>query len=115
MSWTQWRLLAKPNEWFDDGFDYDGPCCYELGTGGPRGGSIQPHYVGETSNEERRMSQYGRDGSHLSEIIKWHLKQGWCIYYRSYAVRSKAEAVQMQKRMLDKFKYDWNDRLNRGD
>jgi GIY-YIG domain-containing protein len=115
MSWTLWRLLAEGNEWFDDGFDYDGPCCYELGPGGPRGGSIEPHYVGETGNERERMSHYGRDGSYLSEIINWHLKEGWRINYRSYAVLSKAEAVQIQNRMLDKFRYDWNDCLHRGD
>lgn len=112
MSWTSWRLLARGQEWFDDGFDYEGPCCYELGTGGPRGGSIQQHYVGETANERTRMSQYGRDGSHLSELIQWHLKEGWCIYYRSWATNTKKEAVAMQNRLLAQYKYDWNALLN---
>lgn len=53
MGWTQWRILARGNEWFDDTFDYDGPSCYELGTGGRRGGRIQHHYVGETRHERR--------------------------------------------------------------
>jgi hypothetical protein len=28
------------------------------------------------------MTQYGSDGSHLSEMINWHLKQGWHIWYQ---------------------------------
>jgi len=60
-----------------------------------------------------RMRRYGYDGSHLSEIIRWHLREGWSLYYRSHAVASKAEAVEVQNRMLAKFKYDWNDLLNR--
>lgn len=113
--WTDWRLLARGKEWFDDRFDYDGPCCYELGTGGSRGGNIQPHYIGETSNERARMAQYACHGSHLSKIIDWHLRKGWCLYYRGYLVGSKKKAVAMQNRMLRKFRYDWNDKLNRGD
>jgi hypothetical protein len=33
------------------------------------GSDIKIHYVGETSNEEKRMECYGGHGSHLSEII----------------------------------------------
>jgi hypothetical protein len=59
--WTRPRLLASKGKWFDDSFDYAGPACYELGTGGPRAGNIQWHYVGHTKNEKSRMSCYGRD------------------------------------------------------
>lgn len=38
MSWTQWRLLARGNEWSDAACDYEGPCVYALGTGGKRVG-----------------------------------------------------------------------------
>lgn len=112
MSWTDWRLLARKGEWFDDGFDYEDAACYELGTGGPRGGRIEPHYVGETGNERARMRQYACHGSHLSEIIDWHLKQGWSLYYRGWMLPSKEAAVKMQNRLLAQHKYDWNLVLN---
>lgn len=112
MSWTMPRLLATKEEWFDHSFDYAGPACYELGTGGPRGGRMQWHYVGETCNERARVSCYARSGSHLSEIIDWHLRQEWCLYYRAFAVESKAEAKRMQDELLRKFQYDWNKMLN---
>lgn len=54
MAWTEWRLLATPTDWFCGDLTHNGASCYELGTGGPRGGSIQIHYVGETSNEKSR-------------------------------------------------------------
>lgn len=112
MSWTQWRKLADRQRWYDDIFDYDGPCCYELGTGGVRGGSIQIHYVGETVNEKRRMCQYGRNGSHLAEIIHSHLRDGWSLYYRAYCAETKEKAVEIQNRLLARHKYDWNLILN---
>jgi hypothetical protein len=112
MSWTEWRLLADRKSWYGDDFDYDGAACYELGTGGPRGGNIEPHYVGETGNEKKRMSQYASHGSHLSKIISQHLKDGWCLYYRAWALTSKKAAIATQNRLLAKHKYDWNYLLN---
>jgi hypothetical protein len=50
MSWTKWYPLARSKEWIPDHLGYAGPSCYELGTGGSRGGRNQPHYVGETKN-----------------------------------------------------------------
>lgn len=112
MGWTQPRLLAYRNEWFDETLDHCGPACYEIGTGGPRGGGLKWHYVGETSNESARMCQYGRDGSHLSHLIRYHLRQGWHIWYHAQACASKQAAVEMQNRLLRQFKYDWNQVLN---
>jgi len=112
MGWTDWRLLARKGEWYDDAFDYEGAACYELGTGGPRGGRIEPHYVGETENELNRMREYARNGSHLSEIIDWHLNQGWSLFYRGWALPSKKAAGELQNRLLAKFEYDWNRILN---
>jgi GIY-YIG domain-containing protein len=112
MSWTKWRLLADGKEWFDDSFDYEGPCCYELATAGPQCGNVRIHYVGETKNEKKRMTRYGQDGSHLTEIIHSHLKAGWCLWYRSWSVPSKAAAIAMQNRLLADNKYDWNVLLN---
>jgi len=110
--WTRPRLIADRATWFDDFLDYDGPVCYELGTGGPRGGAIQWHYVGETNNERRRMSDYGRRGSHLSKVIDWHLRQGWHLYYRARVCGTKRLAKIMQDNLLNRFEYDWNRKLN---
>ncbi len=115
MRWTKPRLIANQHEWFNDSFDYDGPACYELGTGGPRRGNIQWHYVGETGNERRRITCYARNGSHLSEIIDAHLRAGWCLYYRACAYSSKEAAKQMQDNLLRSFNYDWNKMLNTDD
>jgi hypothetical protein len=114
MGWTRARLLAYKNEWYDDKIDCDGPVCYMLGTGGPRGGDIKWHYIGHTKNERRRMSCYGRDGSHLSDIIRKNLQAGWHLYYRSWAFDTKADAAAMEVRMLSRWKFDWNVVLNQG-
>jgi hypothetical protein len=113
MSWTAWRLIATHKEWLAENLDYDGPSCYELATGGARGGRIQTRYVGETKHEKTRMKQYAYDGSHLSEIIHANLKRGWNLYYHGWQLPSKQAAVAMQNRLLARHKYDWNDLLNR--
>lgn len=112
MAWTYPRLIAVKGEWFDDSFDYAGPACYELGTGGARGGNIQWRYVGETGNERKRITCYARNGSHLSKIINQHLNAGWRLYYRARICSSKQAAKQMQDNLLRRFKYDWNTILN---
>ena len=112
MSWTDWTLLADKKCWYVDEWPYDGPSCYELGTAGPQGGDIQPHYVGETSNEKRRMAAYGRNGSHLAEVIDDHLRRGWFLWYRGRAFDTKKAAKAMQDRMLGRHVYDWNVLLN---
>lgn len=89
MAWTGWRLLAERNIWHSEDFDHDGPACYQLSIAGPRGGKRRIVYCGHTINERERMSSYGRDGSHLAEIIEHHLKDGWCLYYRGWTFRSK--------------------------
>jgi hypothetical protein len=108
MGWTRPRLLAYKNEWYDASLDHEGPACYEIGTGGPRGGNIVWHYVGETINEKKRMTRYGSDGSHLSGNINWHLKQGWHIFYHAHACPTKEAAKKMQDNLLARWEYDWN-------
>ncbi|MCK4330608.1 hypothetical protein KAX02_12295 [candidate division WOR-3 bacterium] len=81
--WTNWRKLGDKNYWYDDEFDYDGPSCYELGLGGPRHGNIQPVYVGETGSEKGRLYAHARHGSHLFDIIEYHFKLGFTLYYRA--------------------------------
>lgn len=110
--WTQWRKIADRNHWHSECLDWDGPACYELSIAGPRGGNRQVVYVGETSNERRRVSAYARHGSHLSNIIHSHLIDGWHLYYRARLVSSKSEAVEMQNRLLTRWDYDWNIMLN---
>lgn len=110
--WTAWRLIANRREWFDEELDHDGPACYELGIGGPRRGDIQAVYVGETSNERRRVCTYARSGCHLARIIDRHLRDGWCLYYRAQMKHTKAAAIQMQNALLRRFEYHWNLQLN---
>ncbi|MCI0393116.1 MAG: GIY-YIG nuclease family protein [Acidobacteria bacterium] len=93
---------------------YDGPSCYMLGTGGPLGGNLEWHYVGHTVNERRRMCQYGRDGSHLSRIINYHLNQEWHLWYRAISCGSKEAAGIMERAYLKKYIFDWNYLLNSG-
>jgi hypothetical protein len=110
--WTAWRKIADRLGWYSESLDWDGPACYELAIAGPRGGDLRIVYVGETSNEKRRVVAYASHGSHLSRIINWHLREGWHLFYRAQAVRSKKVAVQMQDNLLARWKYDWNNRLN---
>jgi len=113
MRWTGWRRIAEGHDYFVDWIDNDGPCVYELGTGGPRRGDIQPHYVGETACESRRIMDYAKHGSHLREIIDWHLRKGWSLYYRAVACKTKRDAKRLQDSLLSKYRYDWNIVLNR--
>jgi hypothetical protein len=108
MGWTNWRKIAEKGTWCDDELDYDGPACYELAVGGPRGGDIRPVYVGETVNERTRVIAYASHGSHLAQIIRSHLRDGWSLYYRAQARPSKKAAKAMQDRLLEQFAYDWN-------
>jgi hypothetical protein len=39
-------------------------------------------------------------GSHLSEVIDRHLRQGWHLYYRGFAVDTKMEARRIQDERL---------------
>jgi hypothetical protein len=113
-AWTQWRKIADKRGWYGDDLDWDGPACYELATGGPRGGNLRIIYVGETANERKRVIAYASHGSHLAEIINWHLRQGWHLFYRAQTKNSKRSAVEMQNRLLAEFEYDWNIQLNGG-
>jgi hypothetical protein len=45
------------------------------------------------------MCQYGRDGSHLAQIIKGHLRKGWCLYYRAYCADSEKKAGRDAERV----------------
>lgn len=108
MPWTKWRLLAKGSEWYDESLSYDGPACYELSIAGPRGGDRRVVYCGHTLNEQKRMSSYGRDGSHLADTIRWHLSKGWSLYYHSQSCESKVAAEDMERRLLARYSYDWN-------
>ena len=107
MGWTYWRKISDKNYWYTEDFDNEGPACYELGVG-HSSTRVSIKYVGETGNEKQRISQYARHGSHLSKEIDDYLKRGFNLYYRAVGMSSKRAAVQMQDRMLYKYKYDWN-------
>jgi hypothetical protein len=108
--WTGLRKIADAHAWYTDCFDHEGAACYELVLAGPRGGSPRVVYVGETGNERARLSCYARNGSHLSEIIDWHLTRGWTLYYRAQALGSKEAAKRMQDNRLARYSYPWNRR-----
>lgn len=115
MGWTQWRRIADSGGWYGEELDWDGPACYELAIAGPRGGDVRPVYVGETSNERKRVVAYASHGSHLSAIIDDHLRDGWTLWYRAQACDTKAAAVTKQNTLLERFEYDWNVQLNADD
>lgn len=106
--WTELRKIADSDYWYSDVLNYDGPSCYELAIAGPRGGSPQIVYVGETVNERSRLSSYARDGSHLASVIDLHLACGYSLLYRAQALNSKAAAKRMQDSLLARFHYPWN-------
>lgn len=110
--WTNWTKIAKYDEYFLDGLTYDGPCCYELGIRQFLIEEILSVYVGETSNERKRISAYAVDGSHLRKLINRHLKAGHALYFRSQAKRTKSEAKRMQDSLLSNYKYEWNNHFN---
>ena len=111
-AWTNWRKVSDRKYWYGDDLDWNGPACYELAITGPRGGGLRIVYVGETRNEKMRLIAYASYGSHLSEVINWHLNQGWNLYYRAQLKKSKETAVRAQNRLLHKFEYGWNISLN---
>ncbi len=113
--WTGWRKIADRRGWYPNVLDWVGPACYELAIAGPRRGNLKIVYVGETSNEKKRMAAYARHGSHLSKIICWHLQRGWDLYYRARMAQSKDDAARMQDNLLDRWDYDWNLKLNSWD
>lgn len=112
--WTEWKKIAKGDQWYTDELNYEGPSCYELGIKRFWLLPIQPVpvYAGETKNEKKRLSQYSHKNSHLYKIIKYHLTKGYTLYYRAQAKKTKEEAKQMQDNLLDKFTYPWNIQLN---
>lgn len=110
--WTSWRKIADRRFSYPDVLDWDGPACYQLAIGGPRGGDLRIVYVGETVNEKSRLLRYAMSGSHLSKIIYDHLRRGWYLFYRARAADSKWDAQQMELRLLDRHDFDWNLRLN---
>ena len=110
--WTQWRKIADQKYWYAEALDWNGPACYELAIAGPRRGSLHIVYVGETSNESKRIIAYAKHGSHLSKIVHSHLVDGWHLYYHARTAATKEEAVQTQDRLLARWDYDWNIKLN---
>jgi len=106
--WTELIKIADENFWYPQDLYYDGPACYQLVIAGTRKGNARIVYVGETQNERCRITAHARRSSHLSEIIDWHLAEGWHLYYRSQALLTKQMAFEMQNRLLSKHYFPWN-------
>lgn len=111
--WSNWKKIAKGDNYFIDDLNYKGPSCYEL--------SIRKWiyfdenkrmYVGETNNEKSRIYKYAHDGSHISHFIEEVLENGYALFYRSQKKKTKADAKKMQDNLLKKFNYPWNTQLN---
>lgn len=99
--WTKWRKIAEGKQWFPEVTDHCGPACYHLGIGSRRARSnIMPIYVGETDNEERRVSGYAHHGWHIARGINDALLRGFSLYYRAQALPTKSAAKLMQDRLL---------------
>jgi hypothetical protein len=108
MRWTKWILIANKKRYFTQYLSYKGAATYEIGIRYPKGKKVNPVYVGETSNERKRIHAYAQHGSHLSKIIDRHVDRGFTIHYRAIAMTSKQKAKALQDRLLKNFDYDWN-------
>jgi hypothetical protein len=109
--WTDWMKIADENKCFLDDLKHDGPACYELGVRKNFLGvfrDIEIMYVGETSNEKKRITAYAVDGSHLADLIEDYLDSGYSLYYRAQAKANKKEAKNMQDSLLLSYEYEWN-------
>lgn len=114
IAWSEWILIAEHKNYDTDLIENCGPACYELGLKrrGSWFGSVDEMYIGETKNFYARATSYGRDGSHLNEIIHDHLKRGYDLYIRYIPFRTKKYAKEFQDYMLDEYDYDWNIQRN---
>lgn len=108
--WTKWRKLAKGNIYFTN-FDNPSFSCYELGLKTSQGETKTPVYVGYTTNEDKRMEDYGCVGSHLKKIIDSKLGKGFILYYRAQAKKTSKQAKRCEKKLLSKHYYCWNTQL----
>jgi hypothetical protein len=109
--WTNWKKLADRGQWYSDALPDAEPGCYELATGGPRGGNLVIRYIGETGNLRSRLYSYGRTGSHLGVLIDAELRRGSSLFFRVYRRSCKDEAVAMEYRQLKRWFYQWNARI----
>jgi hypothetical protein len=112
--WSNWIKIADYEHEYSHHVDDDGPACYELGLV-EDGGSlfdVEPVYIGETCNLNQRISAYAVHGSHLCEIIEYHLKHGYVLFVRVQLFDEKSDAKMYQDKKLDKWDYDWNIQRN---
>jgi hypothetical protein len=109
--WTAWKKLADRRQWYSAALPDPEPGCYELATGGPRGGNLVIQYIGETGNLRSRLRSYGQTGSHLGVLIDAELRRGSSLFFRVYRRSCKEEAVAMEYRQLRRWLYQWNTRI----
>ena len=73
-------------------------------------------YVGSTCRGRgslgQRIKEYCRDGSHKSHFINRALFQGYEFWVRVKVSADKDDSGEMENKLLDKYDYAWNKRLN---
>lgn len=115
---TDWQVLAADERFFIEENDHLYPGCYMLGLTEQRLSSIRlwglnqnrvdEVYIGKSVEIGRRIFQYGEEGSHLEEIIEDHLNRGFVLCFCTYETDDEEEALDVERRFLDEFDFDWN-------
>ncbi|XP_015889196.3 protein EFFECTOR OF TRANSCRIPTION 2 isoform X1 [Ziziphus jujuba] len=85
-------------------------------------------YIGHAEDVRTRLQHYGRTGAHLGSgcstahptpclskgpgLFEEIFSRGYPIMFRWAPMQSKSDAQQTETRLLDKFDYAWNKRIN---
>ena len=73
-------------------------------------------YVGSTCRGRgslgQRIKEYCWDGSHKSHLINRALDQGYELWVRVRVLANKVDSEEMENKLLNKYDYAWNTRLN---
>ena len=109
LKWTTWKKLAYSDKYYNIP-KYDGPACYQLRIGGPRGGNSHTVYVGETKDLNYRIRTYAVGGSHIAVKILLEMRQGNMIEYKYTPAATKDVAKKIQDYLKDNYPdaFAWN-------
>lgn len=74
-------------------------------------------YLGNTCKPKAlqgRIQSYSRNGSHKADLMNDALLRGYELWFRfkPTRVRRKPNAERMEKKLLSKYNYAWNERNN---
>ena len=122
IQWEEWELLATNNEYFPVDYEYDIPGIYLLGITdmsiyeikkyGIDDEDVKIVYIGESGCIMDRLNSYGETGSHLYDIIDYHLNEGFKLSYSIYETISKENAQELEYQFLMEYDFDWNIKNN---